>query len=118
VKVILSYMLVAQSSVNIYGAVIGTIFGYMTTAILNYAAIWKVLRVKINLYEVLIKPLLAALVMIIAVVFSYNNVYNYTISSGISCLISILVGVLVFSIMAIILKIFTFQEIRHLRKSN
>jgi len=118
VKVILSYILVAQSSVNIYGAVIGTIFGYMTTAILNYVAIWKVLRVKINLYEVLIKPLLAALVMIIAVVFSYNNVYNYTISSGISCLISILVGVLVFSVMAIILRIFTFQELRHLHKSN
>lgn len=112
VKVILSYVLVAETSVNIYGAVIGTIFGYVTTAVLNYIEVRKVLRVKLNLYEVLIKPMFASLVMIIAVVFSYNNVYNYTMSNGISCLISILLGVLVFLILVIILRIFNIEDIR------
>ena len=112
VKVVLSYILVANSSVNIYGAVIGTIFGYMTTALLNYLEVSKTLRVKLSIYEILIKPLLASLGMIIVVVFSYNNVYNYTISNGISCLISILVGVLVFSVLVIMLRVFTFEEIK------
>jgi stage V sporulation protein B len=112
VKVIVSYNLVAQPTINVYGAVIGTILGYVTTALLNYLEVRKVLQIKLNSYEVLIKPLLASLIMIIAVVFSYNNVYNYTMSNGISCLISIIVGVMVFLVLVIILRIFSIEDIK------
>jgi stage V sporulation protein B len=112
VKVIVSYNLVALPNVNIYGAVIGTIFGYVTTALLNYIEVRKVLQIKLSSYEVLVKPLLASLIMVIAVVFSYNNVYNYTMSNGISCLISILVGVVVFLVLVIILRIFSMEDIK------
>ncbi|EQB87294.1 hypothetical protein M918_10000 [Clostridium sp. BL8] len=112
VKVILSYVFVAQSNVNIYGAVIGTIFGYITTALLNYIQVSKILKIKFSLLEVLLKPLMASLIMIILVVFSYNNVYNYTMSNGISCLVSIIVGVAVFSVLIIILGVFSMEDIR------
>lgn len=112
VKVILSYVFVAQSNVNIYGAVIGTIFGYITTALLNYIQVSKILKIKFSLVEVLLKPLMASLIMIILVVFSYNNVYNYTMSNGISCLVSIIVGVAVFSVLIIILGVFSMEDIR------
>lgn len=112
VKVILSYVFVAQSNVNIYGAVIGTIFGYITTALLNYIQVSKILKIKFSIAEVLLKPLMASLIMIILVVFSYNNVYNYTMSNGISCLVSIIVGVAVFSVLIIILGVFSMEDIR------
>lgn len=112
VKVILSYFFVAQSNVNIYGAVIGTIFGYTTTALLNYTQVSKILKIKFSITEVLLKPLMASVIMIILVVFSYNNVYNYTMSNGISCLVSIIVGVAVFSVLVIILGIFSMEDIR------
>ena len=38
VKVILTYVLVSFSSFNIYGAVIGTIFGYIVSCLLNMKA--------------------------------------------------------------------------------
>jgi len=112
VKVILSYVFVAQSNVNIYGAVIGTIFGYITTALLNYIQVSKILKIKFSLVEVLLKPLMASLIMIILVVFSYNNVYNYTMSNGISCLVSIIVGVAVFSVLIITLGVFSMEDLR------
>lgn len=112
VKVVLSYFFVAQSSVNIYGAVIGTIFGYTTTALLNYIQVSRVLKVKLSITEVLLKPLIASLTMIIFVVFSYNNVYNYTMSNGISCLVSIIVGVAIFTVLVIVLGVFSLEDIR------
>jgi len=72
----------------------------------------KLLKVKINLYEVVIKPLFVSLIMIISVVFIYNNVYNYTQSNGIACLIAIFLGVVIFGILSIVFKIFTIEDIK------
>lgn len=111
-KVIVSYILVADPRFNIYGAIIGSIAGYMVTAILNIVNVKTLLNVKIGIYEVFIKPLLISLIMVIAVVFTYNNVYNYTISNGISCLTAIFIGVVVYCIFALALRVITIEEIR------
>lgn len=111
-KVIITYILVGNSRFNIYGAIIGSIVGYAVTSILNLKEVKKLLKVKINLYEVVIKPLFVSLIMIISVVFIYNNVYNYTQSNGLSCLIAIFLGVLIFGILAIVFRIFTIEDIK------
>ncbi|MEG1256928.1 polysaccharide biosynthesis protein [Clostridium sp.] len=111
-KVIITYLLVSRPEMNIYGAVIGSIVGYGVTSILNVIEVKKLLRVKIGFYEVFIKPLFISLIMIIAVVFVYNNVYNYTISNGISCLAAIFIGIIVFGILAMIFRVFTFEDVK------
>ncbi len=111
-KVVITYVLVSNSRFNIYGAIIGSIVGYAVTSILNLKEVKKLLKVKINLYEVVIKPLFVSLIMIISVVFIYNNVYNYTQSNGISCLIAIFLGVVIFGILSIVFKIFTIEDIK------
>ncbi len=111
-KVIITYVLVSNSRFNIYGAIIGSIVGYAVTSILNLKEVKKLLKVKINLYEVVIKPLFVSLIMIISVVFIYNNVYNYTQSNGIACLIAIFLGVVIFGILSIVFKIFTIEDIK------
>ncbi|MEG0613502.1 MAG: polysaccharide biosynthesis protein [Clostridium sp.] len=111
-KVIITYVLVGMPGMNIYGAVIGSIVGYGVTSILNIIEVKRLLRVKIGFYEVFIKPLFISLIMIIAVVFIYNNVYNYTISNGISCLVAIAIGVTIYGILAMVFRVFTFEDIR------
>lgn len=112
VKVIISYILIPMTVINIYGAVIGTLCGYIVTVVLNMFQIKKIFSVKLSLYEILLKPAIASLFMIIAVVFTYNNVYNYTISNGISCLLAIFVGALIYTILLVVLRIFTVEDIR------
>ena len=112
VKVIISYLLIPITAINIYGAVIGTLCGYIVTVILNMFQIKKVFSVKLNIYEILLKPAMASLIMLIFVVFTYNNVYNYTISNGISCITSIFVGAIIYIILIMVFRIFTVEDIR------
>ena len=46
VKVIITYVLVSFSFVNIYGAVIGTILGYVTSCLLNMQDLKKSIKYK------------------------------------------------------------------------
>jgi stage V sporulation protein B len=112
VKIIVTYVLVSFSFVNIYGAVIGTILGYVTSCLLNMYVLKKNLNIKINHVDAFVKPTIAAIIMIIAVVFSYANVYNYTMSRGLSCIISILIGGIVYLIFIFLLRVFEYEEIK------
>ena len=112
VKVIVTYVLVSFSFVNIYGAVIGTILGYITSCLLNMYDLKKNLNIRINHFDTFVKPAFAASIMIIAVVFSNANVYNYTMSRELSCIISILIGVIVYLIFIFLLRIFEYEEIK------
>jgi len=104
--------LVSFSAVNIYGAVIGSILGYITSCLLNMYDLKKNLNMKFNHVDAFVKPTFAAIMMIIAVVFSYANVYNYTMSRGLSCIISILIGVVVYIIFIFLLRVFEYEEIK------
>jgi stage V sporulation protein B len=112
VKVIVTYVLVSMSSVNIYGAVIGSVLGYVTSCILNMNELKKNLNIKVDIVGAFMKPAIASIIMIIAVVFSNASVYNYTMSVGMSCIISIIIGVIVYLIFVFALGIFEYEEIK------
>lgn len=113
IKIIVTYVLVTFSSVNIYGAVIGTILGYVTSCLLNMRELKNALNIKIKILDAFVKPSIAAGIMIIAVVFSNANVYNYTMSSGLACVASITIGIIVYVILIFLLRIFEYQEIKN-----
>ncbi|MBP3337617.1 MAG: polysaccharide biosynthesis protein [Clostridia bacterium] len=71
-KIITNYIFVAIPSVNIGGAPITTNICYLAIAILNICDIIKITKAKISITEFIIKPVISALVMGIAAVFSYN----------------------------------------------
>ena len=118
VKVIITYILVSFSFVNIYGAAIGTILGYVVSCLLNMHELKSALNIKINIVDAFIKPAIATGIMIITVVFSYASVYNYTMSKNLSCVISILIGIIVYLLFVFILRIFEYQEIKNKLRRN
>lgn len=111
-KVIITSTLVKIPEVNIYGAIIGTIFGYMTAAILNMIFVKKYLNVKINIYESIIKPAYASIIMVITVVFIYLNVYNNTMNNAIACFTAIFLGLIIYLILILIFGIFNYDQIK------
>ncbi|OOM11170.1 putative polysaccharide biosynthesis protein [Clostridium saccharobutylicum] len=112
VKVILTCMLVPMAAFNIYGAVIASVGAYVVTSILNLITMKLMLKVKLNLYQIIIKPAYASTIMMLIVLMSYNIIYRNTISNGISCLISIFLGMIVYMILVVVFKIFKIEEIR------
>lgn len=112
VKVILTIILVPIPSINIYGAVIASIGAYAVAMVLNLISVKSKIGCKMSLYELGVKPLIASLIMIIVVLVTYDIIFIKTTSNGIACLISIFIGGIIYAITAIIIRIFTFDEIR------
>lgn len=112
VKVVITITLIPLPAINIYGAVLGTIAGYVTAAVLNMHTIRRKLNVSVNYYDIIIKPAFASIIMIIGVVFIYMFAYNYTVSSRLACLISILCGIFLYAILVVIFGIFNYDYLK------
>ena len=112
IKVIITDILVPLESVNVYGAVIGTIVAYICVSIINILLIKAKLNIKLNLYNNLMKIMYSGTVMIFFVVFSFNYLYRCTANNNLSCLLSIGTGAIIYLLAIILFKVFTVDDIR------
>lgn len=112
IKIFLTNTLVAIPSMNIYGAVIGTIIGYVVSSLLNLICLKHLLKVKINYHENIIKPIYASVIMIIVVILTYSFTYSKIMRNSISCLISIFAGVIIYSILIVGMEIFSYDYMK------
>lgn len=113
IKIVLTWILVPLGAFNIYGAVIASFGAYTVVSILNIITMKYKLRIKMRLYEIVIKPMYASVIMMLFVLISYNFLYKNTTSNGISCLISILLGMIIYILLIIAFKIFNIEEIKN-----
>lgn len=113
VKVILTFILVPMPEINIYGAVIASISAYLVATILNLISLRGKLKLKLNVYQSFIKPSIAALIMMIGVLISYNFLFNKTGSNTSSCLVAIFLGIIIYVMLILILRIFSIDEIKN-----
>mgnify|MGYP002412041081 FL=1 len=99
-KITANYFLIAIPSINILGAVYGSIIGYLIPVILNHRMIKKTLRVRFSLLYHGYKPIISSLLMSIVVYLIYNNLI-YVISfinkgyiaNAVSTIIAIIAGI-------------------------
>ena len=112
VKVILTWILVPISEINIYGAVIASICAYMVVTILNIISLKKKTKMNINLYDSFISPMYASMAMALAVIYSYNKIMLKINSNSISCLISIFMGIIIYGIAILVLRVFEVDDIK------
>lgn len=111
IKMIVTNVLVPIPSINVYGAIIGTIAAYATAVILNILLLKRRLKIQMDLKQILIKPAYASIIMIFIVVFTYVKSYNYTMSNSISCLIAIFIGVIVYGALIMGFKVLDYNEL-------
>lgn len=112
-KIAITLFMVPIPHINIYGAVIGSIVGYIVASLLNIKLLRKKLKVHINYFETAVKPAFASLLMIIAVVIIYMYVYNYTMSSRIACLLAIFSGLVIYIVLIVAFGIFKYSYIKN-----
>jgi len=102
-KLILSYVLIANPTLNIKGAVIATVIGFALACILNLIFVKIYTRVKFNIVQGIIKPIIAVIIMAIVVKYSYSFLVLH-ISGRIATAVSIVIGALVYGIMLLVTK--------------
>lgn len=116
IKVILNYYLVA-SSLQVSGAVIGSIIYYMILVIINYLFVKKYTGIKIDVI-IVIKPLIASMIMGIVVLFSFKSLIGILDSNSITTINSIIVGVIVYIVMLILSKALYEDDFAFIPKSD
>lgn len=102
-KIVANYILIARPSININGAVFGSMIGFAIPLLLNHRMIIKTLKVKISLVGHAIKPVISSGLMglIVYIVYTYLNlllsmVISSSFSNAIAVVVAILIGVYVY----------------------
>lgn len=108
-KVILSYMLVANTHLNIYGAPISTFACYAIAALIDIIVIKKLTKVKFKQNGFTIKLFLASALMGTSAWAGYSVFKNIT-GSSIATVLAVFIGIVIFIIGLIIFKVLTKEE--------
>lgn len=119
-KLIVNYSLISVPSINIKGAIIGNAVCYVFAAVMNYRAIKKLTRVRLNVRKLFNRPLSISVIMGFLVFLVYYGFIFMTewfiksvfLQNLISGCISIAAGGLVFYLLMIATGGITAEEIR------
>ena len=107
--------------IPIYGEVVPafTSIIYSSTAcIISAIVLYRTLKVKMPLREVIIKPFIASAIMGVFVFLTYKLLIIMNVGNTIGTILSIAIGVLIYGICVILLKILSKDEILQLPYGN
>ena len=100
-KIILTYNLTAIPSVNIKGAAISTVIVYATAATLDFFAVVKYSKLKLNYRNIILKPLVSSVGMALVVKLIYE-IFHSLIGGRLVTLIAIGLGVIAYALFLLI----------------
>lgn len=117
-KIALSYTLIGIPNLNIKGAAISTALAYITAAVLNYISIKRVLNLKLDFKQTLLKPLVDVLAMGIVVKVVYLGsmyvlgklVASALLANGVATLAAVFTGMLIYGVMLIVTRTLTEED--------
>lgn len=99
VKLVVSWLLTAVPSINIGGAALGTVSGFLIASLLNMVSVSRLTGARLDIYRSILKPLWAVVLMSLVVIGAealFNNlgqVYlGYRQAATIATLLSVLLG--------------------------
>ncbi len=117
-KLVTVYVLVGNPAMGILGAPVGAAIGYGAIAVLNFFIIRKYVPQKPALVRNLLRALLPALIMGVAVYGAYWGVGHFTQSDLLLCGIPVVVGVAVYAITVVLFKAITVEDCQLLPKGD
>lgn len=112
-KIVTNYILLPMAEVNIVGASWSNIACYGVAGILDTIFLVRYTKLRLNLWDVFIKPIIGSAVMGAVVYFSYKVLYSLHPGTLVT-LASVLLGVLVYLAMVYVLKMFSGEELSYL----
>ncbi len=119
VKIILNFFLIGNPKININGAVWSTIVCYIIMLSINFVALIRVTKIKINVLSVFIKPFVAAAACGVAAYFSYIVLADKLgISPRFSTLVSVCVGGVFYAATLLLIKGIAKDDVEMLPKGE
>ncbi|MBQ3109343.1 MAG: polysaccharide biosynthesis protein [Clostridia bacterium] len=107
-KVITMLILTRIPEINIQGAAVSTVVCYAAAGILDTVYMIRKTGMKVNLYDVFLKPILSSVVMGVVV----QLVYNVLGGEGTAATIgSVIAGVAVYVVLVVVLKMFSREDL-------
>lgn len=91
-KIVLNYWLTAIPSINIKGAALGSVVGYMIPALLNFLVVVKLTGLELNMSNMFIKPIIATSLMGVSVNFIFERLIHFGTSQNKATLMGIALG--------------------------
>ena len=95
VKIIINWFLVANRSINIYGAPVGTLCAYIVMAVMDYVFICRNLEQRPRLMQVILRPLAASAIMGVSAWVVYTLIARLLSVSWMHTAIAMLAGIVV-----------------------
>ncbi|MGI6486280.1 MAG: stage V sporulation protein B [Tepidanaerobacteraceae bacterium] len=114
VKVIMNFALTGIPEINIKGAALGTVVGYMVSSLLNYAAVTRLSGIKIDINNMIIKPILASALMGIVAVTLHSKFMTVGLSSNKATLLTIVASAVVYAVVMLIIGGVKKEDLEHI----
>lgn len=118
VKILINYIFIAIPSINILGSVIGSVVGYSIPLVLNGMLIRKSLKIKLDLFKLAIKPILASGFMAVVVYAAHGGLelllgfigVDYIINA-IAAIVAIIIGIAAYFVALLVFKGITPEDL-------
>ncbi len=111
VKVVLMLTLMRNPAIEIQGAAISTTACYIVAGVLDAIYLIRFTKLKLNVMNTFIKPIVAALVMGGAAYFSYGLVYEKLASNTIATAVAIFIGVVLYMAGILWMRMFSEEDL-------
>jgi stage V sporulation protein B len=102
-KLVTSYFLTGIAAINIRGAALGTVVGYMAAAVLDYAAVKREIGFRIGIMDSLIKPVAATVVMSAAAAAVYAAALRAVGSNTLATLAAVSAGAALYGVVLVLI---------------
>ena len=114
VKVILMLTLMRNPDINIDGAAIATVACYAVAGVLDLLYLTRLARLRIRIWELFGKPLVASLLMGGVTYLAEAALSNMLGTTSLSTLLSVGVGVVVYAALVLLLRMFSPDDLRRI----
>ncbi len=100
-KLVVTYTLAGIPWLNVRGAALGTVTAYTVATALNFISLKKQIKVKFELMQFVVKPIISAATMGIVVFLSYKLIYPI-LGNSLATIASVVVGGTIYGIMLLV----------------
>ena len=111
VKVVLMLTLMKNPHIEIQGAAISTTACYIVAGLLDAIFLIRFTKLKLNVMDTFIKPIIAALIMGGAAYFSYSLIHSFIHSNTIATVGAILIGVVLYLAGVLAMRMFSEEDL-------
>lgn len=116
IKIAISISFIPLPQFNIKAAAYGTLYAYMIVALIDFILVVKSTKVYININEVFVGPAFCTAIMMLTIIFSYQNIYKLIGSSGLSTMLTIIIGAIIYIFMLTATKTLSISDMRKMLK--